>query len=784
MVGGLWLLLPHPRADLPEGVTEITLWMPGSVGGSFQDVLDEFERRNPQYRIVTGHAAVRDAVSDPQRFLCGVAGGVPPDVIYFDRFAVVEWASRGAFRPLDDLIERDWNEPDAIHPEDYYRPTWEEPQYGGHQYAIPNSCDDRALYYNEDLLIRAGFVDENGRARPPKNWDELKEYAVRLTQRDENGNMRVLGFAPNYGNSWLYMYGWMNGGRFMSPDGTRCTLNDPKIVEALEWITEVYDALGGAKEVYGFQQSFQGGELDPFFTGKVAMKIDGDWTLMLIANFRKDLHFGVTPAPLPQAEIDKGRKPITWLGGWSYAIPSTAKHVEGAWKLIKWLSSEEANLIQADVDAQIMRSQGRLFIPRLHPRIAVTRKIFDRYIFNDPTVPQRYKDAARIFIDLLPEAYYRPVTPVGQLLWNEHVRSMEKAIFHEKSPKEALDEGTEVVQKQLDRVLHPPTGPRVRWTLVVGLYVLFVVAFAAVVYLLYRRRNTARGYFRREWWAGLAFASPWIVGFLVFTGGPILFSVLMSFCRYDIINPAQFVGLANYREMFADDPVFWKSLGNTIYMVIGLPLGLVVGLGLAMLLDTKVRGLSVYRTLYYLPAIVPAVASAILWIWVFHPTHGLLNAALREIGVNSPPAWLQDKEWAKPALIIHGLWGAGSGMIIWLAGLKAIPEQIYEAAAIDGAGPVSRFLNVTLPMLSPYIFFNLVMGLIGVFQIFTQAYVMTAGGPVDSTLFYAYYLFNQAFRYLRMGYASAMAWFLFAIIMVLTVVQLKLAPRWVHYEAE
>lgn len=788
VIAGVWRLMPRPAARLPEGVTEITLWMPGAVGSSFEDVLDEFERRNPEYRVVTGHAAVRDAVGDPQRFLCGVAGGVPPDVIYFDRFAVVEWASRGAFRALDDLIERDRDLPDGIRPEDYYVPTWEEPQYEGRQYAIPNSCDDRALFYNKDLLVRAGYVDADGEAVPPRTWEELREYAVRLTRRDENGRLAVLGFAPNYGNSWLYIYGWMNGGRFMSGDGLRCTLNDERIVGALDWITGVYDDLGGAQEVYAFQSSFQGGELDPFLTGKVAMKIDGDWVLMVIANFKKDLNFGVAPGPMPLAELEAGRDPVTWLGGWSYAIPSSALNPEAAWKLIRWLSSDEANLMQADVDAQIMRSQGRLFIPRLHPRKSVTDEVFRRYLFEDPTVPDRYKEAAQVFIDLLPDSYYRPVTPVGQLLWNEHVRALEKAIFHEMTPRAALDTGTAVVQKQLDQVLHPPAGPRVRWGVVVVAYLAALAALCAGVYAAHKRRHAAHGYFRQEWWAGVLFASPWIVGFVVFTGGPIVFSILMSFCRYDIINPARLIGLGNYREMFTDDPVFWKSLGNTAFMVMGLPLSLALGLGLAMLLDTRVRGLSGYRTVYYLPAIVPAVASAILWIWVFHPTDGLLNAALRELPsvlrVDNPPSWLQDKNWAKPALIIHGLWGAGAGMIIWLAGLKSIPTQLHEAAAIDGAGGGRRFLHVTLPMLSPYIFFNLVMGMIGVFQIFTQAYVMTAGGPVDSTLFYAYNLFNQAFRYLRMGYASAMAWFLFAIIMVLTVVQLKLAPRWVHYEAE
>ncbi|MDA1191328.1 MAG: sugar ABC transporter permease [Candidatus Poribacteria bacterium] len=290
------------------------------------------------------------------------------------------------------------------------------------------------------------------------------------------------------------------------------------------------------------------------------------------------------------------------------------------------------------------------------------------------------------------------------------------------------------------------------------------------------------------------FVSPWAIGFLAFTAGPILASIVLSFAEYDVLHPARFIGLSNYRELVTRDPVFWKSLRNTAYMIWGVPIGMSVGLGLAMLLNTEVKGIAAYRTVFYLPAIVPIVASSVLWIWVFNPESGLLNTGLAFLGLkplvegiargigSDGLYWLQDEKLAKPAIILMGLWSAGSSMIIWLAGLKGIPKHLYEAAEIDGAGRVSRFFHVTLPMLSPYIFFNLIMGVIGTFQIFTQAYIMTQGGPVDATLFYVYYLFNNAFQYFRMGYASAMAWILFFIILLLTLFQFKIAPRWVHYE--
>jgi multiple sugar transport system permease protein len=278
-------------------------------------------------------------------------------------------------------------------------------------------------------------------------------------------------------------------------------------------------------------------------------------------------------------------------------------------------------------------------------------------------------------------------------------------------------------------------------------------------------------------------ALPWIAGFVVFTGGPMLFSMVISFCRFDILNPATLVGLDNYARMLGEDELFWKSLYNTTFMVLGIPLGLALGLGMAMLLTRKVRGVALWRTCFYLPSIVPMVASSILWIWIFNPESGLLNGALAALGV-SGPLWLQDESTSKWALIVMGLWGAGGGMIIWIAGIKGISERYYEAAAIDGAGGWAQFVHITIPMLTPYIFFNLVMGLIGTFQIFTQAFIMTAGGPVNSTLFYVYHLFNNAFRYLHMGYAAAMAWLLFVIVLVLTVLQLRLSRTWVHYEGD
>ncbi len=282
--------------------------------------------------------------------------------------------------------------------------------------------------------------------------------------------------------------------------------------------------------------------------------------------------------------------------------------------------------------------------------------------------------------------------------------------------------------------------------------------------------------------AGYAFIAPWLIGFLAFTAYPLLSSVYLSFTRYDIVRPPVWVGGANYHTLLTGDALFWKSLGVTFqFALVAVPLGVILGVALALLLNLELRGMGVYRTIFFLPSILPTVATSVVFLWLFNPEIGLINRVLRAIGVTGPE-WLQSPTWALPSLVLLSLWAVGGSMVISLAGLKDVPKHLYEAATIDGAGAWQRLRHVTLPMLTPVIFFNLVMGLIGVFQYFTEAYIMTQGGPEDSTHFYALYLFERAWRYLDMGYASAMAWVLFLVIMAITGLLFWTQRRWVHYE--
>jgi len=280
--------------------------------------------------------------------------------------------------------------------------------------------------------------------------------------------------------------------------------------------------------------------------------------------------------------------------------------------------------------------------------------------------------------------------------------------------------------------------------------------------------------------------TPAILGFLIFSAGPMLSSLYLSFTKYDVVSPPQWIGLSNYFYLLRHDPAFWPSVKVTaIFATVSVPLSLITALLIAILLNQRIFARNVFRTIFFLPTLLPATASGVVWVWIFDPNRGLLNHALAAVGIRGP-AWMQSTTWALPALIIMSIWGFGGAMIIFLAGLQEVPPQLYEAAELDGAGTWRKFYHVTLPMISPVLFFNLVMGIIGALKAFDLAFVTSTaagagpGGPARATLFYTLNLYQKSFNYFHMGLGSAMAWMLFAAILVLTAVNFVLGKRWVH----
>ena len=764
-------------------------------------VIREFEKRNPDVRVRI--LSMGAGQMDPQKLMTSIVGNVAPDVINQDRFTIADWASRGAFRSLDDLIERDKGK-DPLTPNiaDYYEAPWKEALYDGKVYAIPTAADNRILYWNRKIfreqadVLKAAGLDPT---RAPRTWTEILAYSKALTIRNSDGSLKRAGFIPNFGNSWLYLYSFQNNADFMTADGKKCTLYTPESEEALNFMKAGYELLGGYENAKSYESGFLGKENDAFITGKVAMKIDGDWILNDLSRYAPQLDLGASPPPVPDDRYNKvGRFKdekdtfITWFGGYSLAVPRGARNVEDGWEYIKFATSTEGRMIEYSAQRDWERRRGRTFIPRMLASRDANEESYRRFKPAD----KKFAAALAMHIEMAPFGKVRPATFVGQTLWSEHVKAMEAALYGKASSKDALVAGQMAVQRELDAFYSKSNYPVI--DLAIPTYIAIGVLVIALVVggTWFSRLKLGRLAKNEAMWAYL-FVAPWVIGFVVLTLGPMIASLFFSFTQYDVLNEARWVGLRNYQEMFTSDrTTVLKAFSNAAYLaIVGVPLGLATGLAVAMLLNVSTKGMRFYRTLFYMPAIVPVVASAVLWTWVLtpDPSKGLINSFWKEtltawLAV-PPPTWLQSADWAKNALILQGLWGAGSGMLLWLAGLKGVSTTLYEASGLDGATPRQQFWNVTFPMLTPIVFFNSVMGFIGAMQEFDRQYVMKPSkdgpiGPDDALLTPVYHLFRNGFAFFKMGYASSLAWLIFVVIMVLTFTQFRLQDRWVHYETD
>lgn len=764
-------------------------------------VIREFEKRNPDVRVRI--LSMGAGQMDPQKLMTSIVGNVAPDVINQDRFTIADWASRGAFRSLDDLIERDKGK-DPLTPNvaDYYEAPWKEAMYDGKVYAIPTAADNRILYWNRKIfreqadVLKAAGLDPT---RAPRTWTEILAYSKALTIRNSDGSLKRAGFIPNFGNSWLYLYSFQNNADFMTADGKKCILYTPESEEALNFMKAGYELLGGYENAKSYESGFLGKENDAFITGKVAMKIDGDWILNDLSRYAPQLDLGASPPPVPDDRYNKvGRFKdekdtfITWFGGYSLAVPRGARNVEDGWEYIKFATSTEGRMIEYSAQRDWERRRGRTFIPRMLASRDANEESYRRFKPAD----KKFAAALAMHIEMAPFGKVRPATFVGQTLWSEHVKAMEAALYGKASSKDALVAGQMAVQRELDAFYSKSNYPVI--DLAIPTYIAIGVLVIALVVggIWFSRLKLGRLAKNEAMWAYL-FVAPWVIGFVVLTLGPMIASLFFSFTQYDVLNEARWVGLRNYQEMFTSDrATVLKAFSNAAYLaIVGVPLGLATGLAVAMLLNVSTKGMRFYRTLFYMPAIVPVVASAVLWTWVLtpDPSKGLINSFWKEtltawLAV-PPPTWLQSADWAKNALILQGLWGAGSGMLLWLAGLKGVSTTLYEASGLDGATPRQQFWNVTFPMLTPIVFFNSVMGFIGAMQEFDRQYVMKPSkdgpiGPDDALLTPVYHLFRNGFAFFKMGYASSLAWLIFVVIMVLTFTQFRLQDRWVHYETD
>jgi multiple sugar transport system permease protein len=725
---------------------------------AYEKMISDFERANPDIRV---NAMLVPQKYVEQKLILSVAGGVPPDVVRFYAHLGGELMSRGGLEPLDELVARD-----KFEVSDFYKVGLKQNTYQGKLYGIPWVMSPNALFYNKKLFKNAGLNPN----KPPRTWAELENYAMRLTKRDNKGRITRIGYADflyNPNNFALYL--WQSNGELLSPDGLSARFNSPEGVAALTWMKSFLDKeAGGVKQLQTFNANFKGATQDPFGQGLVAMRVDTPFRIPDLKKYFPNLDYGIAAIPY------KDRPAIEVVGN-SLVIPRGSKHREAAWKFVKFASSPEQLAAICKVAGRIPARQSVAHRPEF---------------YSDPIT--------RGFIDQIPYGRTIPIVPGWKEVADVLQRNIERALKGQATPKAAMDEAARSANKILSKANEDMSRfPEVPWK-ALGIIAAALLAVGVTGAVLFVRRHTADSRSeRREASTFYLFAAPWIIGFLVFTLGAMLASLIISFSKWDALSPALFVGPRNYLEMFTSDPRFFKALWVTgYYAVFSIPLAIVGGLGVSVLMNQKVLGIRIFRTVFYLPVVISGVATSMLWLFVFNPTTGILNKLLTlnvipgiangqftwlPIWAN-PPGWLLDPQWAMPAFIIMGFWGVGGAMIVYLAALQGIPEELYEAAKLDGAGAWKMFMNVTLPLLTPAIFYQLVVGTMYSLQMFTQAYIMTAGGPEDSTLFYALYLWKNSFEFMKMGYGSAMAWVLFLIVLSITLFHLKGSKRWVYYE--
>jgi ABC-type sugar transport system permease subunit/ABC-type glycerol-3-phosphate transport system substrate-binding protein len=750
-------LAPRAAAAGPPGDRlHLTYWDKWTTfeKDAMQAVVDDFNAS--QSRIFVDFMSISDI---DKRTLLAAAAGVPPDVAGVWTVNVVEYADKNAVLPLDDLA-RGTN----VNADRYLPVYWNMGVYKGRLYGVPSTPATTGLYWNKKLFREAGLDPE----RPPRTIAELDQYAQKLTHV-ENGQITQVGFLPSEPRWWPFF--WVNffGGQLWD-GGAGITLDAPANVTAFEWV-QSYPKRYGVKAIANLSSGF--GDFatpqDPFMSGKLAMLFQGVWLANYIHQYAPGLEFGAAPFPV----LHEGDPPVVYVDSDMLIIPRGSKHPKEAFEFISFVArqeeTEKLNLGQQK-NSPLRDVSEAFFANHKHPQIR---------LFQDLAKSPRGIGQPKLSVWW---EYRREIETVFQRVW-----------LMRATPKEALSDGKGRIQSLWDRVrarqqLQPSRALAVAPFVLVGLLVALVVALAARGRVRRPAGPQAAGA-RRSVLAnvslgkGLLFFSPWGVGLLAFLAYPIAASLVYSFCDYSVLSAPRWVGLENFTDLLRDD-AFWIALKNTVvYVALALPLGLVFSFFAALMLDAGVRGTGVYRTLVFLPSLTPVVASAMTWLWIFNSQYGVLNHLLGKLtfGLVGPVPWLVDPRTALPSLVLMSFWSVGQVVVILLAAMQDVPTALYEAADLDGAGWWRKVWHITIPLTSPVIYFNAIMGIIGGLQLFAQPYLMTEGGPARATLTYTMRLYQNAFTFLRMGYASAMAWILFLIILGLTAAAVRLSRTRVHY---
>lgn len=773
----------------PKTTIRMVVWDGQEATTVIRKALKDFETANPDITVKLEQA---DYQVYFQKLLAQYAADTAPDIAMLDPGSFQRYSTRGALLPLNDFFPKT----PGFDISSYYKPIVDAHSAEGKLYVLPRDIAPMGIiYYNKKLFQEAGIATPDGswtwsfEPRPELGDKDFLTVLKKLTKKDKNGKVSQWAYSAWDLSGIADLLTYSSGGRYVDNREAfdKVNFDDPRVIRAYDFVDQLANKFHYMPSQSELTSVVQATAVDLFNMQRVAMFQCGIWSVPIVrkANVPGSPNFfewDIVEAPGFQdpetGEITRAAS----TGGSGYGILSSTRNPDAAWKVVEWMAGAEG-----------MRAMAEAGLAQPAIKEIATSSA---WIPNESTpIEQQYPWNRIATHNAVDHVIFSPSAPYwGEL--NGIVGAKLTLIYDgTQKAKDVLPEVNQTANDRLKDILAQQKQEPFNWLGGAAFAVLLCISLTYWVFkpdlgkkLTHRQKAEAR--------AGFLFALPWLIGLVVFTLGPMMISLLMSTTDWDYITSAKFRGPDNFTEALSRDPRFWKSLQVTlVYTVVSVPLGIISALGLALVLNTRVKGVPIYRTCFYLPSLASAVAGALIWRRVFQSDGGLLNMALfgpdgtwrlplvsQLLGPNGElPNWLGSEHLALPALIMMSAWGVGAGMVILLAGLQAIPEFYYEAAKLDGASPVQTFRVITLPLLSPALLFTLITGAIGSFQSFTNAYIMTQGGPNDATRFYMLHLYDAAFTNLRMGYAAALAWILFAIIFVVSLLQLRLNKK-VYYE--
>ena len=729
---------------------------------NFQEIAAAFQERHPGVRVKLEGLPWGDYWT---KLKTQAAGRRAPDIIRMFTGEAAGWYHRQVMLDLTSYIERD-----KLRLHEHFRVGVTACQWEGKLYSLPTDIAVRIYMYDKDIFdaAKVPYLDP----KRPITWEELQGLASKLTRRRGDA-VQVYGLSLGYKpiDAFVYQAGGQIVDRIVNP--TRMLVNSAEAKRGLDFYRGLIHDLRVSVPPNVQQDSGFGAPDFALLSGKVAIAHNGPWALSSYKE-KKGLRFGLAPIAM-----DKSRAQVCTVN--SCGVYARSAHREEAWQFVRFLAGR----------------QGQEMVARLGVGIPSLKEVARSDHFLKGPFAVENMD---VFLDEVEHAVTNIMTPTGEF-GRERDRILGDRLGLNNLPAaEAAGEMENVGNRLLtpvDRAISPFVRRKAPLLICGGFGLALLVAIVAS----HRRAGRGQSTGKHENLTGYLFISPWIVGFVLFMAFPIVAAAALSFTDWDTLSPIRWVGAQNYVDIFkvdvkpsglwwsvsVHDEPFWQSLKVTfVYVLCSLPIQLVGGLVAAALLNMDFRGSRLFRTILYLPYLFSGVAISFIWLWLYSPDYGLINYFLTLLHAPVegvwPPQWLSSETWALPAIVLMNMIWIGGNMLIFQAGLRGIPRELYESADVDGAGSLSKFLHITIPMLTPAILFNLIMGTIGSFQVFTQAYVMTKGGPNRATLFYVLYLYNRAFQDFQMGYACALAMILFAIIFVFTYLQLRSARHWVHYE--